>query len=373
LADAVEALGARLIAAEQPEYGHLLRAGFREVEGTYTLTLDADLSHSPDFVPAMWEARHAGEVVVASRYAPHGEAHMPRLRRALSRALNLFFGRGLSLAVDDLSSGFRLYRTAILHPMLLRSGDFDVLEEILIRSHAAGWRIVEVPFTYRADPDDRSRARPVRLSWAFLRTFYRMWKLRNSIDSADYDYRAFDSPVPLQRYWQRRRHRIVMGFARGAGRTLDVGCGSSHILLDLPDAVGLDIRLNKLRFMRRRGADGVGGSAFSLPFADESFDCVISSELIEHLPADPRLFAEMRRVLRPEGRLIVGTPDYGGWVWPTLEFLYARLAPGGYADEHITHYTQRSLRRVLATYGFQHQETRWVGGGEMIMQCVKQT
>jgi SAM-dependent methyltransferase len=319
----------------------------------------------------MWRARHDGPVVVASRYVPQGVAQMPRLRRLLSHGLNLFFRRGLSLAVDDLSSGFRLYRADILHKMPLQSTDFDVLEEILIRSHAEGWRIVEVPFTYRADPDDHSRARPIQLSWAFLRTFYRMWKLRNSIDSADYDYRAFDSPIPLQRYWQRRRHRIVMAFARGAGRTLDVGCGSSRILLDLPDAVGLDIRINKLRFMRRLGARGLGGSAFALPFADASFDCVISSELIEHLPADPRLFAEMRRVLRPGGRLIVGTPDYGGWIWPALEFLYARLAPGGYADEHITHYTQESLRRILESYGFQHQETRWVGGGEMIMKCVK--
>ena len=67
-----------------------------------------------------------------------------------------------------------------------------------------------------------------------------MWTLRNSIASADYDERAFYSLIPLQRYWQRRRHAIISRVARDAGRTLDVGCGSSIIMQSLNNAVGLD-------------------------------------------------------------------------------------------------------------------------------------
>lgn len=365
------ALGARAILQTRPGYGGALEAGFAHATGEYILTLDADPSHPPAFAPVLWQARHEADVVIASRYVQGGVADKPWVRQLISRALNLVFARGLSLPVHDLSSGFRLYRASAVRALSLVSVHFDVLEEILIRIYADGRRIAEVPFCYWPRGDRRSHIRLLQLGWAFLKTFVRMWKLRNSIDSADYDYRAFDSPIPLQRYWQRKRHQIVTGFARDAGRTLDVGCGSSHILLDLGDAVGLDVRLNKMRFMRDRGARGIVGSAFALPFADGTFDCVVSSELIEHLPADPRLLTEMARVLRQGGRLIIGTPDYGSVVWPILEFLYARLAPGGYADEHVTHYTRESLRRVLEEHGFALQAIRWVGGGEMILRCVK--
>ena len=63
---------------------------------------------------------------------------------------------------------------------------------------------------------------------AYFRAFWSLWKLRNSIAAADYDYRAFDSPIPLQRYWQRSRFRIASELMAGEGPVLDVGCGSSR-------------------------------------------------------------------------------------------------------------------------------------------------
>ena len=364
-------LEAKVIYQLKPGYGGALEAGFAHAKGEYILTLDADLSHPPSFVPTMWKARQEAEIVIASRYAQGGSASMPWTRRLLSRILNSVFIHGLSLPVSDISSGFRLYNSSVLHSISLSSSHFDVLEEILIRCHADGWRIAEVPFQYQPRRSGRSHAKLLQLGWAFLKTFVRMWKLRNSIDSADYDYRAFDSLIPLQRYWQRERHRIVTQFAGGAGRTLDIGCGSSHIILDLDNAIGLDIQIRKLRFVRNFGGQGIAGSAFALPFADKSFDCVVSSQVIEHLPLDQRLFAELERVLQPGGQLIIGTPDYGGIVWPIMEFLYARLAPGGYADEHITHYTRKSLLDTLESHGFLHQVTRWIARGEMIAKCIK--
>ena len=97
--------------------------------------------------------------------------------------------------------------------------------------------------------------------------------------------------------------------AAGARRVLDVGCGSSRIVGSTP-MVGLDIVLAKLRYARRYGNPLVHGSIFELPFKDCAFDCVICSEVIEHVPADERVFSELERVLEPGGRLILGTPDY---------------------------------------------------------------
>lgn len=364
-------LGARVFTQSKPGYGGALQEGFDRARGECVLTLDADLSHPPSFLPAMWEARDEAEVVIASRYVPGGAADMPWFRRVLSRILNVVFARSLSLSIRDVSSGFRLYKASVLKIIPLQSVHFDVLEEILIRVYAQGWRIREVPFCYEARRSGKSHAKLFRFGWAYLKTLLRMWRLRNSIDSADYDYRAYDSIVPLQRYWQRTRHKIIQEFARGAGKTLDIGCGSSRILLSLKDAIGIDVQVGKIRYMRGHGASGLVGSAFALPFPNESFDCVISSQVIEHLPADPVLFEEMVRLLKPGGRLIIGTPDYGGLAWPIFEFFYARLAPGGYADEHITHYTRRSLEQKLSEYGIECQAIGWVGRAEMILQCVK--
>src|SRR3989475_11998164 len=185
---------------------------------------------------------------------------MPATGRVRSRILNVTFGRGLSLPVDDLSSGFRLYRAGVLRELKLAAGDFDVLEEILIRALAAGYRVHEVPFRYRARVSGRSHARLVRFAISYLRTFVAMWRLRNSIASSDYDGRAYDSVIPLQRYWQRGRYRAITQLANGSHDVLDVGCGSSRIIGAIPGMIGLDIQLHKLRYPPRYGNALVHGS-----------------------------------------------------------------------------------------------------------------
>jgi SAM-dependent methyltransferase len=286
--------------------------------------------------------------------------------------LNLAYRRGLSLPVRDLSSGYRLYRRASLRALTLRAHDFDILEEILIRMMAQGDRIEEVPFRYRAGASDRSRARLAHFAGSYLRTFGSMWKLRNSIASADYDARAFDSIIPLQRYWQRRRHAVITSLAAPAQTVLDVGCGSSRII-GSRQLVGLDIVLAKLRYARRYGNPLVHGSIFALPFKDAAFDAVICSEVIEHVPADARVFDELERVLKPGGRLILGTPDYDRWRWRALEWMYGHLSPGGYADEHITQFGRRNLCRYLEARGMAVEAVEYVGGSEMILSLRKAT
>lgn len=360
-------LGARVVAQDEPGYGGALKAGFQAANGEYILTLDADLSHDPDFIQAMWDARREAEVIVASRYVPQGSAEMPLIRKVLSLILNKFFTSGLSLPLHDISSGFRLYRSSTVKSMPIESSDFDVLEEILIRCYAQGWRIKEVPFQYLPRQQGGSHVSLLKFGFAYLRTFRRMWKLRNSILCADYDDRAFDSRIPPQRYWQRKRHHIITEFAAGSEATLDVGCGSSRILSGLGQITGADILLRKLRWARKYGKPLVNASIFDLPFCDAAFDCVISSEVIEHIAPGDKPFVEMRRVLRNGGRLILGTPDYGRLSWRIIEALYHRLIPGGYADEHITQYNKEELVRHMEGLGFIFADVKYVLGSEMIL------
>ncbi len=364
------ALGALVHRQTAPGYGGALREAFEKARGSHVVTMDADYSHDPTFIRDLWEARGRGAVVIASRYVPGGASEVSGFRSILSRILNLVFRRVLSIPLRDMSSGFRLYRRDALREVRIASRHFDALEEILIKIVGLGYPVCEVPFVYRARYEGVSKARVVKFGFQLLRTLHRLWHLRNGADWCDYDHRAWDSPIFLQRYWQRRRHRIILGWHR-PGKVLDIGCGSSRILEDLGGAVGLDVSMPKLRFMARRGCRTARGSVYALPFPDGAFDEVVFSQVIEHLPPKPQILAEIRRVLRPGGRLIIGTPDYARLFWWILEWFYGKLRPEAYAHEHISHYTLRSMRRLLAAHGFEHRCSRYVGGAELVQLALR--
>jgi glycosyltransferase involved in cell wall biosynthesis len=362
--------GARVVHQPEPGYGAALKAGFAAARGRFIVTMDADFSHRPEFLRRMWAVSDRAEVIIASRYLAGSHARMPRLRQLFSYLLNGCFSRALSLPFRDLSSGFRMYKRTALEQIQIESTGDEALEEILIKLYAKGFTITEVPFAYLSGRTRQDRAR-IRFALRLLRTLYRMWKLRNSVDCCDYDWRAYDSWLPPQRYWQRQRFRILTGFSAGATHTLDVGCGSSRILLNLPNAIGLDIYRNKVRFLRPFGQPLVQGTLFALPFKDGQFDCVVCSEVVEHVPADPKWCEELIRMLAPDGRLIIGTPDYGRWIWHVIEWIYGKVMPGAYADEHISHYTYASLTGLLARYGFRPVASRYILWGDMYVSFRK--
>jgi dolichol-phosphate mannosyltransferase len=358
--------GAQVHVQKERGYGNALKEAFALARGRYVVTMDADYSHDPTFIRDLYEARDRGAVVVASRYCPGGSSDVSGLRSALSRILNAVFRRVLAIPIRDMSSGFRLYRRDALREVEITRRNFDALEEVLIKIVGMGHPVIEIPFTYKARQEGVSKARVIRFGLQLLRTLHQLWQLRNGCDWCDYDHRAYDSSHFLQRYWQRKRHEIIMGWHRPGGRILDIGCGSSRILESVPGMVGLDVSIQKLRFMGRRGCTVLRGSVYTLPFPDGAFDEVIFSQVIEHIPVKPQIMGEIRRVLRPGGRLIIGTPDYDRMFWTILERFYDALRPEAYAHEHISHYTLGSMRRLLSESGFQHILSRYVGGAELI-------
>lgn len=280
---------ARVVRQTRPGYGGAIVTGLHESTGDYVLTMDADLSHTPKFVRSLWDRREEAELLIASRYVPGGSTNLPLGRKLLSRVLNTFLGRALGLRVRDMSSGFRLIRADMARQLTLGARDFNVLQEFLVRAYAQGWRVKEVPFRCAPRGAGTSNAQVVKFGIGYLRAFWPLFKVRNSIAAADYDDRSFDSPIYLQRYWQRRRCQHVIELIAGEGPVLDVGCGSSRILDNLPrGSVALDILLHKLRYARRYEVATVQGSGFSLPFANAAFSCVLSSELIHTFRKPPR-------------------------------------------------------------------------------------
>lgn len=356
--------------APSSRYGDKVRAGILWAQGNYIVVMEADKAHPATFLRELWKARENADVVIASRYIQGGNAQMPLIRKVLSQVLNLIFSRGLDLNIRDMSSGFRIHKNHVLKSAAPNCSNFDILQEILVIILMNGYQIGEIPFQYKSH--DLAFERMTRFGMDYIRTFSRLWKLRNSIASADYDARAYNAMMPPQRYWQRKRHRYITGMLKNKGRCLDVGCGSSRIIEALPpDSVALDLLIKKLRYASRFGKERVQGSIFNLPIPDETFPCVLCSQVIEHVPK-ANVLDELDRVLKPGGLLILGTPDYAKWQWNVIEWLYKILLPQAYADEHITHYTFQELYdEFVTTRGYELDETRYILRGELILGLRK--
>lgn len=369
-ANVAERHGCVVLCRRPAGYGEAIRIALEQVPDDYLITLDGDGSHPPELLNRLYRLREQADLVIASRYVRHGYARMGVVRQLLSRALNAVFKQLLDLPVHDLSSGYRLYNRRLLASQKLEMSSYAVLQEILIKGYCEGLKIREIPMHY-APASSRQDLRVWRLGADYLKTFRAMWRLRNSTESCDYDSRAFFSKIPLQRYWQRRRYRIIRGYVGNALKVLDAGCGSTQILNGSPQIVGMDPQMRKLRFLRADGRLLVCGSTFALPFRTAAFDVVISSQVIEHLPEDDSIFEELVRCVKPGGALVLGTVDYGGWQWPLIEWAYGIAKPTGYADEHITHYTRATLFSRLRGLGLVVEDHQYILGGEIIIRARK--
>jgi dolichol-phosphate mannosyltransferase len=353
-------------------YGNAIVAGIKQAVGDYIIFMDADQTHPAPFLIDLWNVRNTADVIIASRYMSNGQAQMPMVRKVLSKVLNTVFSHGLNLNVRDMSSGFRLYKSHIIKNLVTECDGYDVLQEILVKLLMEGYLIREIPFSYQSPTHDNSFGRLMNFGWSYLKTFKRLWMLRNSIASADYDARAYNALMPPQRYWQRQRYKHITNLLVGKGKCLDVGCGSSRIIEALPPgSIALDILMRKLRYARRFKHNTIQGSIFDLPVPNKSFPCVLCSQVIEHVPR-ATVLDELDRVLQPGGFLILGTPDYAKWQWVFIEWLYKILLPQAYADEHITHYTYHELvDEFVAKRNYKLETVRYILKGELILGLRK--
>jgi SAM-dependent methyltransferase len=120
-------------------------------------------------------------------------------------------------------------------------------------------------------------------------------------------------------WWYRALHaRLCDALTRTSGSVLDAGCGTGGFLAILrvrrPDLARFGIEWDANAASRARMKSGAWiarGSINALPFADDSFDAVVSADVLCHSAVDPPVaLAELKRVLRPGGALVMNVPAY---------------------------------------------------------------
>lgn len=160
--------------------------------------------------------------------------------------------------------------------------------------------------------------------------------------------------VEQTHWWYVGRRKIIAEFVREIvsrvkdrpAKILDVGCGTGANLLllsDYGDAEGVDVSDDALAFCRERGLKKVKhGAAEQLPYDDGAFDLVTAFDVVEHLDDDLGGLKELRRVLRPGGRVLL--------IVPTFMFLW------GIQDDvsnHRRRYRLPEFKRLLIEAGFE--------------------
>ncbi len=117
------------------------------------LTMDADFSHAPRYVPDILRAMQHYDLVIGSRYVPGGGTlNCTATRKLLSRGANLFARTLLGLDATDTTAGFRAYTRAVLESIALDeivSNGYSFLIEMLYQCQSQGWRVGQVPILFK--------------------------------------------------------------------------------------------------------------------------------------------------------------------------------------------------------------------------------
>lgn len=183
-------------ASKRPEHVYVLHragklglgtayvAGFRYAMDTLNasriMTMDADFSHHPRYIPAMVEMSEQRHIVIGSRYVPGGGTlNWPRSRIWLSSTGNLVARSLLGLQAKDATAGFRLYHREVLESIPLDnifSSGYSFLVEMLYLCQRRGWQIGEVPILFedrRKGTTKISRHEILKAQYTLFRLFLR--------------------------------------------------------------------------------------------------------------------------------------------------------------------------------------------------------
>lgn len=137
------------------------------------------------------------------------------------------------------------------------------------------------------------------------------------------------------------------------GRVLDVGCGSGNLLVNLKnlgwEVYGIDPSPIAVNVARSRGLDNIyQGELNELKLNENFFDVIILFHVFEHIPNPETVLLEIKRILKPGGRLIIGVPNFGSFASRIMGKYWAGLS----FPLHFFHYQKQSLSNLLKARDF---------------------
>ncbi len=162
-----------------------------------------------------------------------------------------------------------------------------------------------------------------------------------------------------------RKHLAAAGMAR-VQRLLDLGCGDGNNLAWLSafaeHAYGSDYNLVRLVRAKAQNPQATifAADILDFPAEDESFDIIFFNHVIEHIQDDVAALKVARRLLKPAGLLVLGTPNEGSWWW---QWAYRRDPQSLATTDHVHFYTGKTIADRMRAAGLSVQHTHYMGWG----------
>lgn len=163
---------------------------------------------------------------------------------------------------------------------------------------------------------------------------------------------------------QRRCTLQALALQKGE-HVLDVGSGPGLLVADMARTVGpsglvtgLDINTSMMRVAQRRcepissHVALVQGDATALPFPDEAFDVAVSTQVYEYIDDVAQALAEVYRILRPGGRILIIDTDWDSIVWNAKDTALMQRILDAWVERFADAHLPGSLSRLLADSGF---------------------
>lgn len=167
------------------------------------------------------------------------------------------------------------------------------------------------------------------------------------------------------RYEYVERHLKQLGI--DGKKVVDLGCGDGQWSIQLKQSheielVGVDY--NELRLDRYRhnvpDADALFGSCLDIPLEDDFADVVMFHQVLEHIPQPAEALAEVRRILKAGGWLILSVPNEGTWLKQQVQYRFIEPHALEHTD-HVNFFTRSTLRQSLERSGFSVKRLDTVG------------
>ena len=140
-------------------------------------------------------------------------------------------------------------------------------------------------------------------------------------------------------------------FYRQGHQALDLGCGDGFWSEQLKS---LGYQLTSVDQAKYYDGANVLNLENRLPFSDHSFDLIWSTEVLEHLWTPEKIILEIKRILKPDGYLILTTPNSHFWIYPILK-LFGQTPQTLQNPDHKQFFHRSDIRRLFPRaqiYGF---------------------
>ena len=142
--------------------GYALRAGFAKAKGDIIVTIDSDGSHRPEELPLLLAPilNDQADLVIGSRFLSNKPVSTKKLNEAGVRIFNFLIKAITRTEVSDSQSGYRVMKSEVLKNMSLKSGEYEIESEMLVKTAQNGFRVREVPISFEQRTYGKSRLDP---------------------------------------------------------------------------------------------------------------------------------------------------------------------------------------------------------------------